>query len=78
VRDGVDIFITVISYENNYIDYVRANSPIVLIHDDKLQFSQGSKQSLGSSPDDFKPFKSQRVEYLLGDVLCLFTDVYQD
>jgi serine phosphatase RsbU (regulator of sigma subunit) len=78
VRDGIDISITVINHDRNYIDYVGANSPIVLISDEAMRFFKGSKQSLGSSLDDLKPFKKERIEYLLGDVLYLFTDGYQD
>ena len=78
VRDGVDVSVAVIDHEQNYIDYVGANSPIVLVQDEEIRFVKGSKQSLGSSSDDLKPFKKERIEYFPGDVLYLFTDGYQD
>jgi serine phosphatase RsbU (regulator of sigma subunit) len=78
VRDGIDISIAVIDHNAKHIEYVGANSPIVLVQDEEIKFFKGSKQSLGSSSDDLKPFKKELIKYNPGDAMYLFTDGYQD
>lgn len=78
VRDGIDISLAVIDHTAKEIEYVGANSPIVLVQDEEVKFFKGSKQSLGSSSDDLKPFKKELIKYNPGDAMYLFTDGYQD
>ncbi len=77
VDETIGISIVVIDEEENQLHYVGAGAPIVLVHDDEVNYFRGEKEPLRSSSVN-RVFQKQTVRFHPGDVLYSFTDGYQD
>jgi serine phosphatase RsbU (regulator of sigma subunit) len=77
VRDGMDISIAKINFDNNQIEWAGANNPLYLISEHELKIISPNKQPVGKF-DKSESFQSHLIDVNEGDLIYLFTDGYMD
>lgn len=77
VRDGMDISIAKINFDNNQIEWAGANNPLYLISEHELKIISPNKQPVGKF-DKSESFRSHLIDVNEGDLIYLFTDGYMD
>ncbi len=78
-KDGMDISLTLIDFEQNTMCFAGAYRPLILIRDGKLTEISGDKQPIGG--DHFikeREFTNHKLEFQKGDWLYMFSDGYID
>lgn len=79
VRDGMDISLCTIDFENLKLEFAGANNPIYIIRNKELIELKADKQAITASPDTHsKAFTNQSFKLLKNDTIYLFTDGYAD
>lgn len=77
-KDGLDISLSVIDFQNKVLDFSGAFNPLLLIRDKAMIEYKGDKMPIGVFMKDNVDFKNQRIELNLNDMLYMYSDGMQD
>ncbi|MCP4521354.1 MAG: SpoIIE family protein phosphatase [Cytophagales bacterium] len=77
-KDGMDIVICVIDYDQMKLWFAGANNPLFLIRNGELIVYKGDKQPVGYFREFDKPFTCHEIDLKEGDVFYVCSDGYQD
>lgn len=77
VKDGMDISLCVLDFNQSILHFAGANNPLWLIRNNELIEFKADKQPIGKTNMD-KPFSETRIELRKNDFFYLFTDGYED
>lgn len=77
-KDGMDLALCTIDYENMKLEFAGANNPMVLIRDNELSVIKGDRMPIGIHDLADQPFKNNVMEIKKGDIIYTFSDGYQD
>ena len=79
IKDGMDIALVSIDYENMSIEYAGAYNPLYIFRDGQLLETKGDKFPIGISIDNtLRLFTNHSFELKKGDVVYIFSDGYPD
>lgn len=77
-KDGMDLTLAVIDYPNKSIYFSGANNPLYFIRNGELLEYKTNKYPIGGGQYEGRNFETQKIEFIPGDVLYLFSDGYAD
>ncbi len=77
-KDGMDIALCMIDYEDKKIHFAGAYNPMILIRDGKLIEYKGDRMPIGIHIGEEKEFTNHTIDYFIGDVVYLFSDGFAD
>ena len=77
-KDGMDMAIIVIDYENLQLEYAGAYINLFFIRDHMLQVVKANKMPVGISEKPIAPFTNNIIEIKHGDQFYMFSDGYAD
>ncbi len=77
-KDGMDIVIVVIDYDEMKLWFAGAHNPLFLIRDNELHVYKGDKQPVGYFREINKPFTCHEIDLKEKDVFYICSDGYQD
>jgi serine phosphatase RsbU (regulator of sigma subunit) len=77
VLDGMDAAVYVVNEKTMTLSFAGANTPLVLIRDNKVQVIKPARMPVGISLD-MRPFKTVSMELRKGDCLYTYSDGFQD
>lgn len=77
VRDGMDISLCLIDFNNNRLKWAGANNPLWFIRNRQLQEWKADKQPIGSYSHK-KEFTQHEMKLEKGDMIYLFSDGFSD
>jgi len=77
VKDGMDISICAIDFENMNLQWSGANNPLWMIRAGELLETKPDKQPIGMHQDP-RPFRTHAIPLLKSDTIYISTDGYQD
>ncbi|MEZ4937042.1 MAG: SpoIIE family protein phosphatase [Crocinitomicaceae bacterium] len=77
VKDGMDIALCSIDYENLKLEYSGANNPCVIIRDGEIIETRPDKQPIGQFINK-TPFTNTVVDLQKGDTIYVYSDGYVD
>lgn len=79
IKDGMDIALVSIDYENMILEYAGAYNPLYVFRDGKLLETKGDKFPIGISIDNaLRHFKNHQFKLQKGDCVYIFSDGYPD
>ncbi len=79
VKDGMDIALLSIDFDNNKIEYAGAFNPLYHIRDNELQQISADKFPIGAFVgEELNKFTNHDIKVKSGDVLYIFSDGYPD
>lgn len=76
--DGMDVSICQFDFEENFLLYAGANSPILHIRDGEMKEYKPDRMPVGLYADQDKSFSLQKIPFLKKDRFYLFSDGYRD
>jgi len=76
-RDGMDVAIYVVNYNEMKLSYAGANIPLVMIRDNDIKILKPNKMPVGIY-SKLDPFERVDLELSKGDCLYTFSDGFQD
>lgn len=77
-KDGMDMALCIIDYENMNLQFSGANNPLFLVRDSELQVIPGDKISVSYDSYVSKSFTNHELKFKNGDMIYLSTDGYRD
>jgi serine phosphatase RsbU (regulator of sigma subunit) len=77
-KDGMELGILSVNYEQQKIEYAGAMRPLYYTCDSKLKIVKGDKFSIGGISRHKKEFTTHRIPFETGDCFYLFSDGYPD
>jgi serine phosphatase RsbU (regulator of sigma subunit) len=77
VKDGLDMCVCLIDFENNKMQFAGANNPLWIISNGQLNEIKGDKMPVAIH-DNMVPFTNHVVELKKGDTFYIFSDGYAD
>ncbi len=77
IKDGMDIAVCVVDFENNILWYAGANNPLYLIRGGELIHYRADKMPVAIHYK-MVPFTLQKIELQKGDAFYIFSDGYCD
>ena len=79
VKDGMDIALISIDFDNNKLEYAGAFNPLIHIRDKELNMVPGDKFPIGAFVgEELNKFQNHEIKLEPGDVLYTFSDGYAD
>lgn len=79
IKDGMDIALICIDYENMQLQYSGAYNPLYVIREGKLLETKGDKFPIGLAQiDDLRLFTNHTFDLKKGDIVYIFSDGYPD
>lgn len=79
VKDGMDMTLCAIDFENKKISFAGANNPMYFVHNNKIQVIKGNKYPIGAYVgEELQHFSTHDIDYQAGDTLYMFSDGYAD
>ncbi|MBI4649047.1 MAG: tetratricopeptide repeat protein [Bacteroidia bacterium] len=79
IRDGMDIALCSIDYNNLVLEYSGAFCPLYIIRGQKLIEIKGDKQPVGQFVEEkFQSFTNHTVQMQINDMIYIFSDGYPD
>lgn len=79
LKDGMDMALCTIDFENLYAEFAGANNPLYIIRDKELIQYNADKQAISASSEiTARPFTNTSIELKKGDCIYLFTDGFAD
>lgn len=79
VKDGMDIAMCSIDFENNYLEYAGAYNPLYLVRDGELTEIKGDKFPIGVFVgEELKKFAGHKIDIQKGDCIYIFSDGFAD
>ena len=76
-KDGMDIALCAIDYENRKLQFAGANNPMVIIRDNKIINYKGDRMPIGISMVN-EDFTNHEIDIYENDMIYLYTDGYVD
>ena len=77
VKDGMDISLCALDFNNQILHWAGANNPLWIIRNGEILETKSDKQPIGVV-DNPQPFTTHKIELQKGDVIYVFTDGFQD
>ena len=77
-RDGMDLALYIVDYENKELQFSGANNPLYLIRKNSLIEYKGDRMPIGINATEEKSFKTNRIPLEKNDAIYIFTDGYAD
>lgn len=77
IKDGMDIAVCVVDFDENILWYAGANSPLYLVHSGELIHYRADKMP-ASIHYRMQPFALHKIELHKGDAFYIFSDGYSD
>jgi serine phosphatase RsbU (regulator of sigma subunit) len=77
VKDGMDISVCTVDFDQNILWYAGANSPLYLVRGSELRHYRADKMP-ASIHHKMQPFTLHRIELRKGDAFYIFSDGYAD
>ena len=77
-KDGMDIALCIIDFENKKLQYAGANNPLYFIRDGKITQYKGDKMPISYHQKRDVPFSRHSLNWKQGDMIFLFTDGFID
>jgi serine phosphatase RsbU (regulator of sigma subunit) len=77
-KDGMDISLVIIDYENMKLEYAGAYNHLYFIRDHMLEIIKADRMPVGISAKAMRPFTNHTIDILPGDLFYMFTDGYAD
>jgi len=77
IKDGMDIAVCLIDFENNTLWFAGANSPLYLVRNGELIHYRGDKMPVAIHYK-MEPFTLHKIDLLKGDAFYVFSDGYAD
>ena len=77
VKDGMDIALCSLDYENMKVEFAGAHNPLIILRGNEFIEVKGNKQPIGEFEKATK-FDTHTVDIQKGDCLYVFTDGYAD
>lgn len=79
VRDGMDVALCSIDFENKNLEFAGAYNPLIVIRDNEIIQIKGDKHPIGSFIDQkLKSFTNHEISIQQGDIIYIFSDGYVD
>ncbi|MBN2682425.1 MAG: SpoIIE family protein phosphatase [Bacteroidales bacterium] len=79
VRDGMDIALCAVDFEERKLQYAGAYNPLYLIRNNELVEYKADKSPIGShEPDESDKYQNHEIDLLPGDCIYVFSDGYAD
>ncbi|MFH2141330.1 MAG: two-component regulator propeller domain-containing protein [Bacteroidota bacterium] len=79
IRDGMDLALCCLNYQNLELQFSGAKNPLYIIRDNNLIEYKADKQPIGYIEDGvIQPFSNELIELKSGDLLYIFSDGYPD
>ena len=77
-KDGMEIALCVLDFNNNIIQFSGAFRPLYLFRDDELFELKGDSMPIGYYQDTNQFFQNQEVAFRENDMIYMFSDGYID
>jgi len=77
-KDGMDIALCVIDYDEMKMQYAGAHNPLYFIHDGELIQFRGDRMPIGYQLREKETFTNNLIDLHKGDVFYIFSDGYID
>lgn len=77
-KDGMDMSLIVVDYENMKLEYAGAYNHLYYIHDRMLNVIKADRMPVGLSEKSIAPFTNHTIDICKGDLFYMFTDGYAD
>ncbi len=77
-RDGMDLALYIVDYENRELQFSGANNPLYLIRKNSLIEYKGDRMPIGINASEEKSFKKNVIPLENNDSMYIFTDGYAD
>lgn len=79
IRDGMDIALLCVDFNNNKIQYAGANNPLVVVRNKDVIFYEATKAPIGAFVGEkLFTFNQTVIEIQSGDMFYIFSDGYAD
>ncbi len=78
VKDGMDISICKINFQNYELEYAGAHNPLYIIRNGILTETKADRKSVGISSAKSSSFSNHKIMLEKGDCLYIFSDGYAD
>lgn len=76
--DGMDLGLCIFSLHEPVLEFAGAGRPLYQLRDRQLIRYEGERLPVGGAQFKYKPYRSTRIDLLLGDRFYLFTDGITD
>ncbi len=77
-KDGMDIALCIIDFEENKMQYAGARNPLLIIRNGDLIHYKANRMSVNYSHKMNQPFTKYNIDLEVNDALYIFTDGYSD
>lgn len=77
-RDGMDIALLIVDFDNMTAHFSGANNPLYHISDGKLSVTKADRMPIGINYGLEKQFTTHKINLKKGDILYVFSDGYAD
>ncbi len=77
-RDGIDMALCIIDFENLELEFAGANNPLILIREDELLEVKADKMPIGIHFREKESFTNNKLKIKKNDKIYLFSDGYYD
>jgi serine phosphatase RsbU (regulator of sigma subunit) len=77
-RDGIEMALCIVDFENNDLQYAGAFRPLYLIRHNELIELKGDNMPIGVYEDDQTSFKNKELQFKENDIIYLFSDGFVD
>lgn len=79
VKDGMDLSLIALDYENNILEYAGAYNPLLLLREGHMVEVKADKFPIGSFAEgQVQRFTNHRIDIEKNDIIYLFSDGYAD
>jgi len=77
-KDGMDIALCIIDYDQMKLEFAGANNQLLLIRNKEIIEYKADRFPVGIHSGEFKPFTNNDIALIKNDLLYIFTDGYID
>ena len=77
-RDGMDIALCKLNFENMSLEYAGANNPLIHVRDGEINHIKANYQPVALTIGEKKPFTNHQVELKKGDMIYIYSDGFAD
>jgi serine phosphatase RsbU (regulator of sigma subunit) len=77
-KDGMEIALCVVDFENQLLQYSGAFRPLYLFRDNEFIELKGDSMPIGYYHDEKRPFKNQEMNFRKNDMIYMFSDGFVD
>jgi len=77
-RDGIEIALCVVDFNNKKLQYASAFRPLYLIRNNDLSEIKGDNMPIGIYEGEKNPFSIKEMQFEANDIIYMFSDGYAD